>query len=103
MNTPKRKSDYSPGEGYTRQDWDEVSDNPELTPEEIASARPFAEVFPELAEKMRRSLARPKADTPKTQITLRIDADIVERFRSTGPGWQTRINDALRAALAAKT
>jgi uncharacterized protein (DUF4415 family) len=29
---------------------------------------------------------------------LRIDADVVEHFRATGPGWQTRINDTLRRA-----
>ena len=31
-------------------------------------------------------------------MTLRIDADVVEYFRKTGPGWQTRINDTLRRA-----
>ena len=34
----------------------------------------------------------------KQQITLRLDADIIERFRATGPGWQARINEALRKA-----
>jgi len=43
--------------GYTREDWDEV-DNPEWTDEELAQARPFAEVFPALAGKMRKAIGR---------------------------------------------
>lgn len=41
---------------------------------------------------------RPKTANPKRQVTLRLDPDVLERFRATGPGWQTRINDALRKA-----
>jgi uncharacterized protein (DUF4415 family) len=41
---------------------------------------------------------RPPSDNPKKALKLRIDADVVEHFRATGPGWQTRINDALRRA-----
>lgn len=48
---------------------------------------------------LRRGRGRPKAEHPKLQITLRLDADIIERFRATGPGWQARINDALRKAV----
>ncbi len=42
---------------------------------------------------------RPKADTTKKYITLRIDADIIAAFRASGAGWQTRINDILRANM----
>jgi len=34
----------------------------------------------------------------KEQVTLRIDQDVLEHFQSGGPGWQDRINDALRKA-----
>ena len=34
----------------------------------------------------------------KQQITLRIDQDVLEHFQEGGPGWQDRINDALRRA-----
>jgi uncharacterized protein (DUF4415 family) len=71
-------------------------DNPEWTEEDFARARPFAEVFPELAASIRRG--RPPADNPKKQVTLRIDTDVVERFRAGGPGWQSRMNAALRKA-----
>jgi uncharacterized protein (DUF4415 family) len=40
---------------------------------------------------------RPPGSGTKTQITLRLDTDIVEKFKATGDGWQTRINDVLRA------
>jgi uncharacterized protein (DUF4415 family) len=42
---------------------------------------------------------RPKAEMPKQQVTLRLDRDILDRFRAAGPGWQTRINEALRKTL----
>ena len=34
----------------------------------------------------------------KEQVTLRIDQDVLEFFRGGGPGWQDRINEALRKA-----
>lgn len=40
----------------------------------------------------------PKAD-PKQQVTLRLDPDVLRKFRATGKGWQSRINDELRKAL----
>ncbi len=43
----KRK--YVPNSKYTEEDWNEVSDNPPLTAEELANMKPFAEVFPYLA------------------------------------------------------
>lgn len=74
-------------------------DAPEATDEQLAKARPFTEAFPALADVMRRSAGgRPKAENPKIAISIRLDRDVVERFKATGAGWQTRINDALRAA-----
>ena len=34
----------------------------------------------------------------KQQVTLRIDQDVLEHFQEGGPGWQDRINEALRKA-----
>jgi uncharacterized protein (DUF4415 family) len=42
---------------------------------------------------------RPKAERPKVSTTLRLDADVLEHFRSHGPGWQARINATLRSAI----
>ena len=40
---------------------------------------------------------RPLGSGSKTQVTLRLDVEVVERFRASGDGWQTRINDALKS------
>jgi uncharacterized protein (DUF4415 family) len=39
---------------------------------------------------------RPPKANAKVSVTLRLDQDVLERFRATGQGWQTRINAALR-------
>lgn len=41
----------------------------------------------------------PSRGRAKQQVTLRLDPDILERFRADGPGWQGRINEALRRVL----
>jgi uncharacterized protein (DUF4415 family) len=41
----------------------------------------------------------PERDEPKKQVTLRLDADLLEKFRSGGAGWQTRLNATLRKAV----
>ena len=40
---------------------------------------------------------RPLGSGTKTQVTLRLDLEVVEKFRASGDGWQTRINDALKS------
>lgn len=40
---------------------------------------------------------RPLGSGTKTQITLRLDVDVVAKFKASGDGWQTRINDALKS------
>jgi len=95
----KTMRQFEPGHGYTKEDWDAVSDNPELTDEDFRNARPFAEVFPELAESIRRNLGgRPKLDHPKQPVSIRLDQDVVEHFKAGGEGWQSRMNEALRKA-----
>ena len=73
-------------------------ENPEWTAEDIARAKPFAEVFPELAASYRRTRGPQKAPTKKL-VSLRLSPEVLEHFRATGPGWQSRINDALLAAV----
>jgi len=46
-----------------------------------------------------RSAGRPKAETPKVPMTMRVDADVLEAIRASGAGWQTRVNDVLRDAV----
>ena len=40
---------------------------------------------------------RPLGSGSKTQVTLRLDVEVVQKFRASGDGWQTRINDALKS------
>ena len=56
-----------------------------LTDAEWAQARPLA----------RRG--RPLGSGTKAQVTLRLDVDVLERFKASGDGWQTRINDVLKS------
>jgi len=42
---------------------------------------------------------RPFSESPKKQIAIRLDPDVLEAFQKNGPGWQTRINDALKEWL----
>jgi uncharacterized protein (DUF4415 family) len=74
-------------------------ENPEWTAEDFKAARPFKEVFPDLYESWKRSREPQKAAT-KQLVSLRLDRDVIEHFKAQGPRWQTRINAALRAAMA---
>ena len=73
-------------------------DNPEWTKADFARARPISE-FPELAVAMAKAKRGRPAGQNKEQVTLRIDKDVLARFRAGGPGWQSRINDALKKAV----
>ena len=75
----------------------------EWTTEEFAEAKPASEVLPrglyEAAVKRRRGQRGPQKAPVKKAITLRIDPDILARYKATGPGWQSRMNEALRRSL----
>jgi uncharacterized protein (DUF4415 family) len=80
---------------------DEDGEVRELTAEDFKHFRPFAEVFPELAEAMRRVRGErgPQVAPVKQRVGLRLDADVLAQFRETGRGWQGRINDILKQHL----
>jgi len=79
-------------------------DNPEWTEEDFVRARAEEHLLPPevlafapiVAARVR---GRQRAPT-KAQVTLRLDRDVLEHFRAAGPGWQSRINNALKAAVA---
>jgi uncharacterized protein (DUF4415 family) len=88
MPTAKKK-------GYSaKKDWDDVQ-SPELTDEQMAKAKPFAEVFPELAASIRRGRGPNKAPTKKL-VSLRLSGQVIEAYKAKGPGWQSRIDADLR-------
>ena len=72
--------------------WSDADDAPELTAEFFKSA--------DLYEGTKlNARGRPKAATTKEPVKLRLDADVLAALRASGEGWQTRINDTLRASL----
>jgi uncharacterized protein (DUF4415 family) len=75
--------------------WHDPDDAPELTDAFFEQATLY-----DGARVIRRG--RPKTVSPKTQVTLRLDADVLTELRATGPGWQTRANAALKQWLAAQ-
>jgi uncharacterized protein (DUF4415 family) len=79
-------------------------DIPELTAEDFARARPMKEMFPEIIEAFERMRGErgPQKAPVKERIGLRLDTEIVEHFRSTGSGWQSRINDILKTHIATR-
>ncbi len=77
-------------------------DNRELDSEWFAQAKPAREVMrPALYEELvKRPRGRPKANQTKVFTAIRLDADLLEAFKATGKGWQTRVNAALRQYIA---
>lgn len=76
-------------------------ENPEWTEDDLKNARPFREVFPDLAASIDREIARrgrPPLEKTKQPVTIRLDPDLVEHYKATGKGWQSRMNDDLRKA-----
>jgi len=64
-------------------------DNLPLTDEEWEAVKPFVRV------------GRPRKAVKRPTLNMRVDADVLAALRSTGKGWQTRINALLREAVTA--
>jgi uncharacterized protein (DUF4415 family) len=83
----------------------DFDENPEWTEDSFARAKPANEI---LSAEVVALLTKPTAKSPvplgrprgsnKEQVALRLDKEVVARFRSDGPGWQSRMNAALRKA-----
>jgi uncharacterized protein (DUF4415 family) len=78
-------------------DWESV-DSPALDAAMLAKMRPAKDVLPAafLKAVAEGRVGRPKSSAPKRAVSLRLDADVVEAYRSGGQGWQSRINALLR-------
>ncbi len=77
-------------------------DNPEWTDEVFARARPASELPPEILAFFPKTLAKLRGEQKapkKVPVSLRLSPEVVEHYRATGKGWQTRIDDALKAAI----
>jgi uncharacterized protein (DUF4415 family) len=79
----------------TGREWIDPDDAPELTDEWFDTADYYE------GDKLVRR-GRPKSDSPKEALSLRLDPDVIAHYRATGPGWQSRINETLRKAAKLK-
>jgi uncharacterized protein (DUF4415 family) len=75
------KSDLAHVDAHVVRD-QEYQELPELTPEMLGRAQP-------------KKGGRPRSLNPRKLISIRLPADVIERWRATGPGWQTRMAERL--------
>ena len=79
-------------------------ENPAWTKDTIQRARKARDVLPEIfgkatAAAMLKRRGRPKSGKARTSISLRLPPDTLARWKATGPGWQTRMAEALQKAI----
>ena len=81
-------------------------DNPEWTKEDFANATHFDPPIKatELTPEILASIARrgPQKAPTKVAVSIRLSPDVVAHFKAKGPGWQSRIDDALRKVAKLK-
>ncbi|AWN51932.1 hypothetical protein DK412_09760 [Methylobacterium sp. 17Sr1-1] len=71
-----------------------------MTAEELATMRPAREALPpDVFAALPSRSGQPEATPHQELVTLRLDSEVVEAFRATGPGWETRINSILALAI----
>ena len=99
MSRTPRKLSPPPPDG-------EFDDNPEWTEQDFANAvhfdgkRKLKDIpVEEFLEIMRRG---PQRAPKKVAVSLRLSPDVVKHFKDGGPGWQTRIDEALRKVAKLK-
>jgi len=65
-----------------------------------ALADPDAQPLTDAQLRAMRPMGRPRSANPKAPLTMRVDVDVLVALRSSGQGWQTRVNALLRDAVA---
>lgn len=74
-------------------------DNPEWTEQDFRDARPAHEILPpEILAAFPKTRRGPQKADRKVPVSIRLSPDVVAHFKATGPGWQRRIDEALRQA-----
>lgn len=83
--------------------------NPEWSATDFAKAKPASDVLAGLfgkaqaKEMLKPKRGRPKSAATKEHVNVRFDPEVLEQFRASGPGWQTRMNAALADWLKTHT
>src|SRR5712692_520057 len=94
IHTDLAKLDATTDDDIVRQ----IAEDPDTAPELTDEFFDKAEI--RIGDKLiRPGRGRPPLDAPKRLVSLRLDQDVVDQFRAGGPGWQSRINAALRKHL----
>ncbi|WP_407050989.1 BrnA antitoxin family protein [Methyloraptor flagellatus] len=86
-------SDFAKADAYVNKPED-YEDNPEWTEEMFERADWY------IGDKLIRR-GRPRSEAPKRAVNIRLSPEVLDRFKATGKGWQTRIDAALKEWLAA--
>jgi uncharacterized protein (DUF4415 family) len=73
-------------------------DNPEWTEADFSRAKP-ASSLPSHILKAFPKTRGPQAAATKVPVSIRLTAEVVERFKADGPGWQSRIDAVLKKAV----
>ncbi len=71
-------------------------DNPEWTAGDFARARPAGELPPHIRAAFPRSGRGPQKAATKVPVSIRLSPEVIAHFKAGGPGWQSRIDEALR-------
>ncbi len=71
------------------------NENPEWTDDMFSHSRHAADI-PSLNKIVKASRGRPKSDKTKKPISIRLSEEVLEYFRATGKGWQTRLDSVLK-------
>lgn len=75
-------------------------DNPEWSESDFATAQGPEALPAEMLAAFPKTKARggrPRGARKKA-VSIRLDVEVLEKFRATGPGWQSRMNEALKRA-----
>ncbi|MGE4350709.1 MAG: BrnA antitoxin family protein [Bdellovibrionales bacterium] len=75
------------------------ADDAPLSKKELATARPLRNEFPDMAA-FARTRAH-KGEPTKQAVSVRLSPEVIAFFKAKGAGWQTRINDTLKAIVDA--
>jgi len=70
-------------------------DNPEWTADDFARAKPASALPDHIRAAFPRTRGPQKAST-KVAVSIRLSAEVIAHFKAGGPGWQSRIDEALR-------
>lgn len=71
------------------------AENPEWTAADMKRAKPLSELVPANIAAQFKKHRGPQKEPKKVPVSLRLSPAVLEHFKATGPGWQTRIDKAL--------